>query len=425
MYFSSISRCVLGRVEVHMLSVDTHGGQETSEDSLESREECQGNSSLGRENGGFIYCGIFTKHSLFSATTITQLVAVVAYHVIHDVEFYYSIIDSDTLVTQVTLTHLLKSNRNSALMQRIFLTNQNLIFDVWYVFVKKTQKIHLIFYSNDSQHIRAMFDGPGSESAVLVKKAGNVITSTFQCVIFSTSVCAAFNIAYFPVNNTQIQHVYAESKMFKEINYPGHGTDCVPLCTFRLCTEGQNHINVSTTSMTFTGITNPLDCRFGGVSFIENQQETASVCMKSSSKMSVLANENNTKDEYRFPHLYSRSHELLLVLYFYREYVNFFQVSLFLTVTKCDLVKINPCNRSQPERWGHRRDFAFDNRPCVVLQLDNIHNLDLVEYPEDLECRLRIDINSSQAKTRHCLTAYFRGESVLLFGLLQIQTSLL
>ncbi len=386
-YFSSVSGCSFAKLHVMFHQADT----ERCFDKISS----QGSSVLCKAFR-LRYCGIFPKHSVFSPCRFTSLAAVVSYVVIHDIQFLFSVVDTDTVFTSKTLkTHSTTRQKKQLLMQQMYILHNTRALNIWYLCVNKIQRIKV---QSDGNEIQSFFDGPGSQSpdkTLQIKKSKHAITSSFQCVVYAFScndICS--KMSYFPWNITKHQDIRVKSNQMFTVGFPANVGNCLVFCVFLYETSFSFHINVSVTGMSFVGM-NPTDCRFGGISTTENMNETTNHCMKLSS---TTSRESKTamKDEYQFPNLYSFSNKLVLVLYFYQEYVSM-KVSLKVSVTECNVVQIDPC--ALKDHIQH-----IEGNGCTNMQLLHFVNSGVKD------CHRVVKMNfSGESKLTYHLTSYFRG----------------
>ena len=200
-------------------------------------------------------------------------------------------------------------------------------------FTLRTKKYQhfIIKFTNDSELVVELYDGPGTYSPNIFKKNNEShITSTFQSIIYlwvpstnrlntecsfqfvteSSSVRMNIQLNYSLPHI--ISHVFTKYEVWKIFSY--------------------YNVNLTIINLTYTGFNDPL-CTFVGITVYnvnsDSYKEITTECILFSNILS-------------FRNIYSRSNETLLVLYSYKEYGNL-SLTMQFSSTKCKPVTINTC----------------------------------------------------------------------------------
>ena len=280
----------------------------------------------------FRYCGIYSNMilypqdrnvSIFSPTTgyfeysMTGIV---------NVTIFFSVIDAQRIVT----------------LQRHILFSTNLLWNLYLVpedirvmkFALKSKKYQhfIITFTNDSELVIELYDGPGTHSPNIFKNNYETqVTSTFQSIIYlwipSTKrlntecgfqfVTESSNVRMNIQLNDSLPHIISHAstkyEVWKILSY--------------------YNVNLTIINLTYKGYNDPL-CTIAGITVYSFNKD---------SYTEIKTECNFFYHPYsKYRDIYSKSNKTLIVLYSYKEYGNF-SLAMQFSTTKCQPVKINTC----------------------------------------------------------------------------------
>ena len=224
---------------------------------------------------------------------------------LYNVTAFYSVIDTKMIVT---LRNYKPFWRN--LLWNLYLIPKDIRVMKFALRTKKYQHF-IIKFTNDSELVVELYDGPGTYSPNIFKKNNEShITSTFQSIIYlwvpSTNRLNTKCGFQFVTESSSV-------RMNIQLNYS------LPHIISQVFTKYEvwkifsyYNVNLTIINLTYTGFNDPL-CTFAGITVYnvnsDSYKEITTECILFSN---ILP----------FKNIYSRSNETLLVLYSYKEYGN-------------------------------------------------------------------------------------------------------
>ena len=243
---------------------------------------------------------------------------------IYNVTAFYSVIDTKMIV----------SLQKYRLLSRNFVWNLNLVpKDIRVMkFALRTKKYQhfIIKFTNDSELVVELYDGPGTHSSNIFKNNHEIhISSTFQSIIYLWIPSAKrLNM------ECGFQFVTESSSVRKNVHFNDSHIISHALTKYEVWKIfSYYNVNLTIINLTYTGFNDPL-CTFAGIT-------AYSLKNNSYTELTTECNFfNNVYSMYR--DIYSKSNETMLVLYSYKEYGNL-SLTMQFSSTKCKPVTINTC----------------------------------------------------------------------------------
>lgn len=195
---------------------------------------------------------------------------------------------------------------------------------------------------------------------------------------------------------------------------------CIGIC-FKLVTKRGQRINFTTTEINCSGTINLEDCRFSGISALNEQDEISTLCHHG-----IYANEffpDKTYDYVHHPSIFSSQSKLIIIYYTYIEYGSLTAVSS-LGATSCEIKLINTCKSGELQVRKHREGHITVGNvviklvpgKCTIVQVK--YNFDdKEEYSDKMHanthgCETSMKLICSQRQEYHrsvSIMAYLRG----------------
>ena len=278
----------------------------------------------------FRYCGIHSSMILYpQSRNVSIFLPTVSWEEIsrtgiYNVTAIYSVIDTKRIFT---LERYRPLSRN--LLWNIYLVPEYIRVMKFALRTKKYQHF-IIKFTNDSELVAELYDGPGTHSSNIFKNNYKIhVTSTFQSII------------YLWIPSTRrlnmecgFQFVTESSSVRKNIQLNDSHIISHALTRYEVWKIfSYYNVNLTIIYLTFTGFNDPL-CTFAGITAYSFNNE-------SYTEITTECNFfNNVYSMYR--HIYSKSNETLLILYSYKEYGNL-SLTMQFSSTKCKPLTINTC----------------------------------------------------------------------------------
>ena len=286
--------------------------------------------SHSRKEQVFKYCGIHSNMILYPQSrnvsiflpTVTR--GEISMTGIYNVTAIYSVIDTKMIFT---LQRYRPLSRN--LSWNIYLVPEDIRVMKFALRTKKYQHF-IIKFTNDSELIVELYDGPGTHSSNIFQNNYEIhVTSTFQSIIY----------LWIPSTNRLntecgFQFVTESSSASKNVQLNDSDIILHTLTKYKVW-KIFSYYNVKLTiiNLTYTGFNDPL-CTFAGIT---------AYSLKNNSYTEITTEctlFNNVYSIYR--DIYSKSNETLLIVYSYKEYGNL-SLTMQFSSTKCKPVTINTC----------------------------------------------------------------------------------
>ncbi len=282
-------------------------------------------NSVKNSTQTFMFCGFTPKFALFPNFQTIFLIRSSQEYTLFDFSLTFQVLDRNTVHSKSQSP----ARPDYKMIEVTFHTQHLLVQCVAIVQVNKAG--YMIIVLRGHGHVR-VHDGPGQKSKTVDRFANKYITSSFLCYVtfgtkhvdskfphsllkYSRRMLKVVKIIYVKENTTTLPIFLEETS----------GTHVIQLKRF-----DQKNINVTITSLNYTGNKDDLGCIYGGVAALKgtrkNLKEQLSIC--------------TTLDIARS--LYSSSENLTLVIYQYKFYSSI-KITLSLSLTECQAFKINDC----------------------------------------------------------------------------------
>ena len=244
-----------------------------------------------------------------------------------------------------------------------------------------TKKLNYLNISITGKLINSVFvyDGPDDKSYRIKSTAGFYLTSTFQCILhiylanimdysilandieYSSSVKSVTRLVYLPRNVPQ-----------NILLNPSQG-NYVLLHVF---TDEIYFINIATVKLLYNGFNDPI-CTYAGITvfnhFDKSDDHISTECF-------------SYDGFYNYQNMYSRSNEVFLVFYYYKEYGDF-MATLIASPTTCKVVFINPCGLNLYCKFPNnslcnelRKEVALLDFAHIQTKLEKLNNPTVFKY---------------------------------------------
>ena len=277
----------------------------------------------------FRYCGIHSYLINYPQHRYVYLYLVKRYETdsskatVYNVTAFYSVIDTKRIVA----------------LEKYRLPLRNLVWHLHLVpkdikvmkFTLRTEryKYFIIKFTNDSDLMVEVFDGPGTHCANIFKKSNeSYVTPTFQSIIYMW-------IPSMKKLNTECGFHFLTNSSSITMNIKLNGSLRILHTNVRhelWKIHSYYYVNLTIINLTYTGFNDPL-CTFGGITLYN---------LNNNSYKEIINQCPSVNDIFTHKDFYSKSNETLLVLYSYQEYGTL-NLTIQFSTTKCEPVIINTC----------------------------------------------------------------------------------
>ncbi len=351
----------------------------------------------------YIFWGIHSSvdfHPAFRNMTI-QIFAGECFHI----ELTYVVIDAQTIENLFHAPSYQAEKIDEELT--FFLLNNKTGFNVHEMRSEKYKTI-IIEVEIFSINILEIRDGPGALSNLLYPEVHSdkyvtYRTSSFQSTIFKTE--GSYNVLFFHTtsisgfsdihvrpNETQFRHI-SNKHFLKYVHFFIVHTDKQYLVQTRIeqITQKGRHSDI-------------LSCHYAGLSLYmlhaKGIREAASLC---GTEYLTESHTHNTVRCFKDTHgirrnFYSGENDMLMVVYSFSSYVEFFETQVQFSVSNCKIIHMNTCEYQVTERYrfvnqSGNHFVQVEDSQCVVMQVEaeEIKSNDLLNMlRKNQNCTLKI-----------------------------------
>ncbi len=353
----------------------------------------------------FDFCGVHSLFPIFSTVNKIDIILLTEYFSTqYDIRLYFGVIDSEKIYT------IKKANNNESNLEMIsFYVKKIFSLHKYHLSISKLDQILVQAHLLSAVYVEA-FDGPGALSApmhnVSSPQDGYMLFSgsTFQCILFV--LVNSFN------NRGKIQFSSVTKKHAPNLLFVTPQNEI----QYEFSLLGSNSwivVKVSTSEgLKIEGTWNNLNhsgkegfgtkCQFAGTSlydFVEKggTRETFTKCRtmgfsNDDFKQCHWDCTENLLAQHR--NFYTKSNVVLLVIYSFQGYYNYFSGNMRLKPTSCKSVLLNICDSRQLIISDFFSKISQGHDECIVMQV--FIKSQKVRHRSALGCELDIWLNTKQ-----------------------------
>ena len=319
----------------------------------------------------FTFCGIHSQIIFLFSGNYHMGSASTYPFVTYDLLIKYSVFDSNNVILWT------RTDINSPLIHTLFLESREDLHN-FHIIVHKFKSMNLLIARNllKKYSIIEVYDGPGTISTklnyyFLYSNIYVIKSSAFQILILIQCKTFLMSVPFLPMTYQSYDPMFqmVEPRKYLNISFP-HDKMCdqSTFCSLELRTIPNFYVKIETKYFIYESYYNSSNCIYGGLAAYD--------------KLFLTSHELTTMcrtQDYSFIHrnIYSSSDKLLLIFYFYREYIKLLNIKLHVSTTKCRRIFIDACKEKE-QFTSISYDGPIPIREVVCTIYQPVHKL---KYP--------------------------------------------
>ena len=291
-------------------------------------------------NWSIEYCGVLSNITSYPPDFKGTISMSIHSYVSFNLKIQYSVTDENVITS---LAHNEFINYTQLLCWKYKLSHINSdqqYFGKYGIFVDKYQIMRINFVPTPSPFANVeVFDGPGYSSDRYVpphvdfSETMVFYTNTFQAVVYKFGQQGKLVYSAQIIQPKKIRPKMGFNILFPDTILCSSNAD---LCSLMITTNNKSsNIRVTVLGISYSGTEDNTLCNFAGLSAYNIMDDG------SYKHISTVCDPHN--DFYQYRPIYSNSSTLLLVMYWYKIFIEIFNISFAILETHCSSVKINLC----------------------------------------------------------------------------------